>query len=245
MPTSRWIIPDLHGYSKTLQSLVENLIKPGRQDELYFLGDYIDRGPGSKGVIDYIRKLQQDGYKIIALKGNHEAVMTELWESETNAPSAWWHRLGNRKEKLWREMGGDATLKSFGVHRISDVPNEYIRWMNNLSWYAIIDGFVMVHAGLNFSRSDPFSDKQAMLWQRDYEIRPEKIGHRRLIHGHVPISLELINISVKTSALMFIDLDNGPYLTGRPGFGNLVALELNSMEMVVQNNLENNLDIST
>ena len=234
---NRWVIPDIHGYVNTLKSLVETLIRPDRTDELYFLGDYIDRGPDSKGVIDYIRSLQQDQYHVVALRGNHEAMMTQLWEDETNARSILWHRLGNRKQKAWMEMGGDTTLKSFDVYKVSDVPGEYIAWMNNLAWYAVADGFVLVHAGLNFSREDPFEDKEAMVWYRDYEIQKEKIGGRRIVHGHVPVSLELISMAVKNPALKFIDLDNGPYITGKPGFGNLVALELNSMEMVIQNNL--------
>ena len=58
----RWVIPDIHGYVKTATSLVTELIKPMRSDEIYFLGDYVDRGPDSKGVIDFIRSLQKSGY---------------------------------------------------------------------------------------------------------------------------------------------------------------------------------------
>ena len=50
--SQRWIIPDIHGCTKTLSVLLENLLKVTKHDELYFLGDYIDRGPDGKGVID-------------------------------------------------------------------------------------------------------------------------------------------------------------------------------------------------
>jgi serine/threonine protein phosphatase 1 len=70
--SKRWVIPDIHGYLDTLKALIEERIKPARTDELYFLGDYIDRGPDSRGVINYIRSLRQDGYAVTALKGNHE-----------------------------------------------------------------------------------------------------------------------------------------------------------------------------
>ena len=56
----RWVIPDLHGCVNTLRTLIEEQIRPSRSDLLYFLGDYIDRGPDSKGLIDYIRNLQKD-----------------------------------------------------------------------------------------------------------------------------------------------------------------------------------------
>ena len=77
-----------------------------------------------------------------------------------------------------------------------------------------------------------------MLWLRDYEIKPEKIGGRRIIHGHVPVNMELITLAVKNTFYKFIDLDNGPYISGKDGYGNLVALELDSMEMVIQYNMD-------
>jgi serine/threonine protein phosphatase 1 len=59
----RWVIPDIHGCVNTLKALIEEQIKPARYDELYFLGDYINCGPESRAVIDYIRFLQKDEYE--------------------------------------------------------------------------------------------------------------------------------------------------------------------------------------
>jgi len=234
----RWVIPDIHGCSKTLAALINDLIRPTRNDELYFLGDYVDRGPDSKAVIDFIIDLQKDQYNITTLKGNHEDFMVELYDAEMQAKNTWWHKLGNRKHKVWTDIGGKSTLESFGVDSIRRIPEEYIEWMRGLKYYVSLDNFVLVHAGLNFNNDDPFEDQRAMLWLRDYEIRPEKIGRRRIIHGHVPVSMELIALSVKSKVYKFIDLDNGPYISGKDGFGNLVALEIDSMELVIQNNLD-------
>jgi serine/threonine protein phosphatase 1 len=232
----QWVIPDIHGYSKTLRCLVEELIRPTRYDEIYLLGDYIDRGPDSKGVINYIRKLQQDEYNITPLKGNHEDFLVELYDAEINSRVPWLVNLANRKKKAWLSIGGKETLKNFGVTQVRHVPPEYIEWMRNLTYFVRLDQFVLVHAGLNFRKEDPFEDKRAMLWIRDYEIKSEKIGHRRIIHGHVPVHMELITLAIKNSFYKFIDIDNGPYIQGKSGFGNLVALELTSMEMVIQDN---------
>ncbi len=76
------------------------------------------------------------------------------------------------------------------------------------------------------------------LWLRDFEVDPKKIGNKKIIHGHVPVSLEFIDISVNNKEYNFIDLDNGAYMTKKEGFGNLVALELTSMEYKVQYNLD-------
>jgi len=234
----RWVIPDTHGCVKTVNSMVSDLIKPMRSDEIYFLGDYVDRGPDSKGVIDFIRSMQKDGYNVTALKGNHEDFMVELYDAEKKSRNAWWHNFGNKKHKTWLEIGGKPTLSSFGVTHIRDVPIDYIEWMRNLTHYIELDRFVLVHAGLNFKNENPYEDQRAMLWLRDYEIKPDKIGGRRIIHGHVPVNMELITMAVKNRIYKFIDLDNGPYLSGKDGFGNLVALELNKMEMVIQYNMD-------
>jgi serine/threonine protein phosphatase 1 len=232
----QWVIPDLHGCAKTLRCLIEEIIRPTRYDELYFLGDYVDRGPDSKGVIDYIRTLQQDQYTVFPLKGNHEDFMVELYDAEVRSATSWWFNFARRKRKAWNDIGGKPTLVSFGVPHLKDVPSEYIEWMRNLEYYFVLDRFVLVHAGLNFKNEDPFADKRAMLWARDYEIVPGKIGHRRIIHGHVPVNMELITLALKNSFYRFIDIDNGPYIRGMTGFGNLVALELTGMEMVIQDN---------
>ncbi len=234
----RWVIPDIHGCVKTVTELVNDLIRPMRTDEIYFLGDYVDRGPDSKGVIDFIRTMQRGGYNVLALKGNHEDFMVELYDAEMKSKNAWWSNFGNKKHKAWLEIGGKSTLTSFGVQHIRDVPADYIEWMRTLPHYYELDLFVLVHAGLNFKNEDPYEDLNSMLWLREYEIKPEKIGGRRIIHGHVPVNMELITQSIRNKVYKFIDLDNGPYLSGKDGFGNLVALELNSMEMVIQYNLD-------
>lgn len=230
-----WVIPDIHGCLNTLRALVDEQIKPVSSDELYFLGDYIDRGPDSKGVIDYIRQLQKNGCQVTALKGNHEDFLVEVYDEEIKSINPLL-RFTDRKSKSWYTIGGKATLDSFGIRSLKQIPSEYIEWMRNLNYYVCLDKFILVHAGLNCSLEDPFTDTHSMLWLRDYEIDPGKTGNRKIIHGHVPVTLPFIDLSIRNNMYNFIDLDNGPYLAGREGYGNLVALELTNMEMVIQDN---------
>ena len=232
----RWVIPDIHGCIKTLRTLVEEHIRPTRYDELYFLGDYIDRGPDSKGVIDYIRGLQNDQYNIMALRGNHEDFVVELYDAVLKSKFSWFQSFASKKHRSWMDIGGKDTLRSFGITELRQIPPEYIEWMKSLTYYVLMDDFILVHAGLNFEIDDPFTDTESMVWTREYNIKPEKIGNRRIIHGHVPVNLELMDMAVKNKSLKFIDLDNGPYIQEKPGFGNLVAIELNSMETLIQDN---------
>ena len=72
----RFAISDIHGCIKTFKTLVDR-IEFSKEDTLYLLGDYIDRGPDSKGVIDHIWKIQEEGYRVHCLRGNHEQMLLE------------------------------------------------------------------------------------------------------------------------------------------------------------------------
>lgn len=233
-----WVIPDVHGYSKTLRALVEEKINPTRNDWLYFLGDYIDRGPDPKGVIDYIIHLQEEEYSIRLLKGNHEDYLLRIFNNERVPRQFMGIPYGNHLKKEWFKYGGKTTMKSFGLKSVHEIPDRYIKWFNSLEPYILMDDYVLVHAGMNFSVDDPFSDTHSMMWIKDFKADQSKIGNRKVVHGHVPVSLDFIDLVRKSDNFTFIDLDNGVYLDGKEGFGNLVALELTSLEMVIQNNLD-------
>jgi serine/threonine protein phosphatase 1 len=233
-----WVIPDTHGCSKTLQELVGENIKATRDDRLYFLGDYIDRGPDAKGVIDFIMQLQKDGFTIRMLRGNHEDFLLKVYEDQKNHRNILGIPVAGKLKKEWFKYGGKETLASFGVSDAHLIPEKYIDWIKNLDYFIELDSFLLVHAGFNFDIENPFDDRYAMLWAKDFKIIPEKVNFKKVVHGHVPVSLDFIELVKDSSAFDFIDLDNGIYKAGKEGFGNLVALELNSRELAVQANLD-------
>jgi len=144
----------------------------------------------------------------------------------------------NKSKLQWLKHGGVEAMESFKTENLQDIPERYIDWMRNLPLYHELEKFVLVHAGLNFDIPDPFQDTQTMLWVREFKVRSYKIGYRRVLHGHGPVSLDFIDLTVKSSSYPFIDLDNGCYMSNRSGFGNLLALELNSMELKIQPNID-------
>ncbi len=233
-----WVIPDIHGCAKTLRALVEDMIKPSKHDWLYFLGDYIDRGPSSKEVIDYLMYLQREDYNLRLLLGNHEDYLLQSYAIEMNLKSVLGIKQANRKKREWLFHGGKQTMESFGLTDLKQFPMEYLDWMRHLEYFIELDNYILVHAGLNFKIENPFTDKDSMLWIREFDVDPGKIGKRRVVHGHVPVSLEFIDLSIRNKSYKFIDLDNGCYMHKREGFGNLVALELNSLEYKAQHNLD-------
>ncbi|MGC8864864.1 MAG: metallophosphoesterase [Bacteroidales bacterium] len=235
---AQWIIPDTHGYVKTLRALIEEQIRPSKLDELYLLGDYIDRGPDSKGLIDYLIKLQNDGYRLRLLKGNHEDWCIQSYEEEFRLKTKYlFFREKNRKKEEWMKFGGKETLKSFKVKDLRYFPKEYIDWMRKLELYIELENYILVHAGFNFEIDNIFDDQEAMMWVREFTIKPEKIGHRKVIHGHVPVSHEFIDFCITRGTYPFIALDNGVYVK-KKGFGNLTAFEINRQILLAQPSLD-------
>ena len=135
-------------------------------------------------------------------------------------------------------MAEKEAMKSFQIHDLKEFPKEYLEWIKNLEYYIELEKFFLVHAGFNFKIKNPFDDKDSMLWIRQYEIDKKKVGNKRIIDGHVPVSLEFIDLSIRNKNYQYIDLDNGAYMTKRYGFANWWHWSLNSMEYKVQYNLD-------
>ncbi|BDV44142.1 serine/threonine protein phosphatase [Geotalea uraniireducens] len=218
----RFVIPDIHGCSRTLDRLLGKVLRLQRGDELYLLGDYIDRGPRSREVLDLLLELVGAGYAVHPLRGNHEEMLLN----------------GCRDRgmfRLWMLNGGDATLQSFGVEDPCEIPLRYRRFLGELPLYYLLPDYVLVHASLNFALADPFADREAMLWSRSLEVRKESIGGRRLIGGHTPVPRETIVAGLAGDRIV---LDNGCVYAGRSGMGSLAALELNGMSLFFQENID-------
>lgn len=221
------VIGDVHGCSKTFNRLLD-VIRLERTDTLYLLGDLIDRGPDSKGVIDTILQLQKDGFRLLSVLGNHESLALNAIET------------GVYEDYLdWEDNGGEETLKSYGVRTPKEIPTEHIEFMNSLPLYRMTDKLVFVHAGLDWALPDEFSKagETAMLWSRSGKVIPKRIGGRTLVTGHTTRTLDEIRRSLTTKHIL---TDNGCHLgTGfTEGKGNLVAINLDTGELTVQPNID-------
>lgn len=231
---ARWIIPDIHGCAKTLKVLMNNMLKATRDDELFFLGDYIDRGPASKGVLDYLMDLQEGGWNIHCLKGNHEDYCVRCWEADRE-----WHLFKPDLQKLWENVGAKATYKSFGVKRPREIPEKYIEWMRNLPYYYEIENYILVHAGMNFHAEDPFEDTQSMINTRDFKVDFSKTRGKRIIHGHLPEDYSFIDHVVHNQdSYDFIVLDNGVFYSKKTGMGNLMAFNPDDNRLLAMSNYD-------
>jgi serine/threonine protein phosphatase 1 len=217
-----YAIGDIHGCCKTFRRLLFHELAIQKTDSIYCIGDYVDRGIDSKGVIDLIIDLRKQGYEVHALRGNHEQMMLDA-------------TAGPESLHLWLSNGGKETLKSFGISSISELPDAYVSFLEQTKLFISTDKYILVHAGLNFRRVDPFSDTDAMLWSRDEYFDPVKIGNRLLIHGHTPISLESVLAQLPGNN---INIDGGCVYSYRKGYGNLVALTLPVMKLTYCKNID-------
>ena len=224
-----FVIPDIHGCCRTFRQLLFHKLEFLRSDSLYLLGDYIDRGPDSRGVIDTIMELQRDGYDVQPIKGNHEQMLIDFVESGTD-----------EMLEYWLENGGSETRQSYGSEGDElIIPSEHLDFIKALPACIATETHIFVHAGLDFSLDDPLADtsQEFMLWNRKYQYMDSAtIGGRKVIAGHTPRYLDEIEESLGTD---FIQLDNGCYFGDLfYGKGNLVALELSSNRLYVQDNID-------
>ncbi|MGB9081418.1 MAG: metallophosphoesterase family protein [Desulfuromonadaceae bacterium] len=217
-----FIIGDIHGCAATLRRLVDDTLRPSPADRIYLLGDLIDRGPDSKGVLDFIFELRERGLSVASVRGNHEEMYLQAG-------------LDLRYRELWKANGGIAALASFLADAPGDIPGRYHDFLESLPSYILLEDFVIVHAGLNFDIPNPFLDTDAMLWTRSSYVDRQRIGGRRLICGHTPVTRTRLEESLNSSKIM---LDNGCVFGGIPEMGNLAALELESMTLFLQPNID-------
>lgn len=152
-------IGDIHGCSTAFDTLIA-AVKPQLNDKIITLGDYIDRGPNSRGIINRLLTLYEKG-QLVALRGNHEQMMLAA-------------RSSSRKESEWRSRGGRETLASYSKldrsGKLKDIPARHWHFIENVcrDWYET-DTHFFVHA--NASPHVPLAE------QSDYMLFWKKLGN--------------------------------------------------------------------
>ena len=226
----RFAISDIHGCARSFEALLDK-IAFSSEDELFLLGDYIDRGPDSKGVIDLILRLKEEGHRLHCLLGNHEELMLET--------------LGGLTEPFitWLYNGGGMTMESFGLRPTGyphDIPDLYIRFLKQLEWHAETEGYILVHAGLDLRAADPLEAAQAMLWIRDWREKadPAWLQGRVVVHGHTPIPQPMIEQQLKgLETIPVLDIDAGCVFNNHY-LNQLCAFELDNRRLYFQKNID-------
>ena len=232
----RWVIADIHGCLETLKTLVEQRIILSKADQLFLLGDYINRGKHSAGVLDYLMGLIAEDYQIYPLLGNHEQMLLDAWQYNKN--------VNGTPEAIplsSRMMGAYDLLDTGG-----DLIPTYAGFLESLAYYYELDNFYLVHAGFDFKAQNPFTDYTSMVWMRNFTDNPTA---KTIIHGHQIKDLKEIKYKIETRSTI-IPLDNGCYyglsyskeekqrLHLENVAGNLCELKLDTFELITQHNID-------
>jgi len=180
-------VGDIHGCLNELEKLISK-INPKAGDTLVYLGDYVDRGPNSKGVLDFLIDQQnKDEYTTVMLLGNHEDMMLQVMENtEAIQPFSAYD---------WFLNGYQSTLKSFGIddttvlHRTP--PNEllslkYLEFLRNLGLTYVTDKYFFVHAGIDPNIDLYSQHRDDLLWIRGEFLHHRQASSRIIVHGHTP-----------------------------------------------------------
>ena len=176
-PRLTFAIGDIHGSLAKLRRLVARCHEHagGRVPQFVFLGDYIDRGPQSAGVVRYLVEMQsQQRDRVVALKGNHEAMAIEVIDGAT-------------PEDFWLVQGGAETLMSYRVAAPRDLPRLDIEWMRALPLWHDDGRRFFVHAGVNPQKPLTRQDPTDLIWIREPFLSDPRGYGRLIVHGHTPL----------------------------------------------------------
>ena len=213
-----YAVGDIHGRADLLGALMVSI----RDDAamlaleappvLVFVGDYVDRGSGSREVIDILIGLQADpGFEVRTLKGNHEDVLLDFLKDARCGPA-------------WAGFGGLETLRSYGAPApqprarhgewkeaqralAAALPHSHQVFLARLELMAIYGDYAFVHAGVRAGASLDAQSEQDLLWIRDEFLETAERFEKVIVHGHTPDVEPFLGAHR-------IGVDTGAYATG-------------------------------
>jgi serine/threonine protein phosphatase 1 len=181
-PAAVYAIGDVHGCLEQLVALEAQIAEDGLGLEgekwLITLGDHVDRGPDSSGVIDHVMGPAPQGFRRFSLVGNHEAMMLDY--------------LGDpERHGYWLDEGGVETLASYGVGAGDGsaqdwIPRAHVEFIEALPAYLSLPGWLFVHAGIRPGVPLGLQSEEDLVWIRAPFLTSQLTGGLRVVHGHTP-----------------------------------------------------------
>jgi len=210
----RIAIGDIHGCYFAFKKLLEKL-KLTKNDQIFLLGDLIDKGRDSSKVLDIVIELKENDYQIFPIKGNHEEKLFLAYNCGFDF-----------FEKYLEEYNSQGLL--------CDKLEEYLELIYNFDYCIELDNFVLSHAGINEGRINPFTDLRGMFPKIDFQFNEADFLNKIQVHGHLMRSKTEIKRNIEERKKRF-SIDSGCYLN-EGEFGYLTAIELDVMELFHQKN---------
>jgi len=216
----KFVIGDVHGYYEALLNLLD-FISPNQLDEVYFLGDLIDRGPDSAQVVQLVI---DNNYS--CLLGNHEQMLIEAVGTG---------EIISNLLQGWVYAGGYTTLLSYK----HNIPQHHIDWMNNLPLYLDLGDVCLVHAGFDPLLSLEKQTREECCWIREpfHRMSQPYFSDKLIITGHtITFTFPKVEPGLLVAGSGWLGIETGAY---HPRSGWLTALDITS-SMVYQVNAKTN-----
>lgn len=213
-------IGDIHGCYNSMVALLEKL-EPYYDRQFVFVGDYIDRGPASKKVVDYLLEFKEN-VECVFLRGNHEQMLLDALE------------YGERS--MWMMNGGRATLQSYNGDKDTIIlPDVHRQFYEQTRLYYDTEDYFFVHAGLSPAKTiadsiEDDSEVQEFLWERSHLNAFETPWEKTVVFGHTPRPKPIQKDKM-------IGIDTG-CVFDRVGYGKLTAALLPEEEFISQTALD-------
>ena len=173
-----YIIGDIHGCLEMLKRLIDKIDWQPEQDRLIFLGDYIDRGADSKGVVDYVLQLLETSSHVRCLKGNHESLFLDY--------------LNGEDYSTFLMNGGKNTLASYESDDTTGISPKHMSFYESLETMIELDDYYVVHAGFRPEVEMAEQSEEDFQWIREPFIFSEYDFGKRVIFGHSPFYEPLV-----------------------------------------------------
>lgn len=185
-------VGDIHGCLAQLEALLASIEAAAPGGRVIFLGDLVDRGPDSRGVVERIMAgPRKAGWEWITLKGNHEAMLLSARKDYAD--------MG-----LWLMNGGDETMASYG----GAIPLSHLVWMAELPSIIVERYRIFVHAGVDDTIPLDEQDDDILLWMRTDPDYSGTYWGKHLCHGHTPSSRNPRTVGSRTN------VDSGAVFNG-------------------------------
>jgi serine/threonine protein phosphatase 1 len=177
-----FIVGDVHGCLDMLRRLMDKIDWRPDEDSLIFLGDYIDRGVDSKGVVDYVLELTKASLRVQCIMGNHENILLDF--------------LNTGEPRLLIINGGIPTLESYQAACENEndpiIPPEHADFFRSLPAYIELDDYYIVHAGFRPGVAIKDQTLEDLIWIREPFIFSDYDFGKTVIFGHTPIAEPLM-----------------------------------------------------
>jgi serine/threonine protein phosphatase 1 len=215
-------IGDIHGCALSNHALLKKLDNQFSAEPTYvFLGDYTDRGPDSKKVVDQLISFDKN-HECIFLKGNHDKMLLDAYEK-----GDW---------SLWLNNGGNTTLRNYdSTPGDFKLPKDHYKFFSNTKLYWETDNYFFVHGGISPELTieenlNSEYEREQFIWQRDHVYAKTNVWNKTVVFGHTPVKEPIVKEHV-------LGIDTGCVYKKR-GYGVLTAVALPEMNFIQQDCLD-------